>query len=231
MRKKAFVMAIISMLLGAGCLELYLRAFEARVSGGTKATLLVTTEDLVAGDELTRSRLGTRELPEAYLEARQVRASDIDRVLGTKLAFDHRAGDVLLWSDVAGMTARRRSLSSLVGEGMRAFTLRPQDGSFAGLLEPGDRVDVVAPRGALEQRPLVENAVVLAVGQRTDTRAHRATEDQDDARDDEREVTLRVTPDQGRTLAAAVEHQSLRLLLRDPDDVLTARDERAGAAP
>lgn len=225
MEKKALIAAVCAALAGGVLLELYLRRFESEVCGGDRIQVLVVAEDCGVGDVLAASKLSVRDIPEAYVESRHVRASERDRVVGTRLALAQRAGDALLWTDIAGMSTRRRTLSTLVRQGARAFTVRSQGGAFAGLLEPGDRVDVLIPKVAGDGHtidgatPLIENVVVLAVGQRLEIR--EGSEDHAADGYNETQVTLSVTVEQGRALAGAERNRPLHLMLRNPDDILT----------
>jgi Flp pilus assembly protein CpaB len=219
MQRHALVIAGLTLLIGVILLELYVRSFEAKATGGAKVPVLVVTGDSAAGDTLTRDKLGVRELPEAYLESRHVRATDIDRVLGAKLSVPEKAGEALLWTDISGMDERRVALSGLVSNGRRAFTVHAERASFSGLLEPGDRVDVLLAASATT---LIENVMVLAVGARTDTRAAEGGSTEARADVCSSEVTLSVSVEQGRLLGAAERGNDVRLLLRNPDDVLTS---------
>ncbi|HEX2676320.1 MAG TPA: Flp pilus assembly protein CpaB, partial [Polyangiales bacterium] len=181
MPKKALTAAFVSMLVGMALLELYVRTFEARATGGAKVGLLVATSDLRSGEVLARDKLGVRAIPQAYVEGRHVRASDVDRVVGARLLVPEKVGETLLWTDIAGMSSRQRALSALVPEGMRAFSVHAANAAFGGLLEPGDRVDVVLGGRELEvdgakTPPVVENVVVLAIGDRTEVRSELDSE-------------------------------------------------------
>lgn len=229
MEKKALIAAIASALLGGLLLEVYLRRFESEACGGDKVAVLVLAEDLAAGDTLTVAALAARNLPQAYVETRHVREHDRDRVLGMQLAAAQHAGDALLWTDIAGMSARRRALSALIRDGARALTVRTQGGAFAGLLEPGDRVDAMVATTSHDDDSLgppggtvIENLVVLAVGTRVEVRTES---DDKKGSGDGTDVTLSVTVEQARALAAAERGRPVRLLLRNPDDIVTRHGE------
>jgi Flp pilus assembly protein CpaB len=219
LENKALVLAFLATLCGIGILHVYMRTFEARVGGGAKHTVLVSTRDAQAGETLTRTMLGVRELPEAYMESRHVRARDIEKVIGSALQLPARANEALLWSDVAGAVEPMHTLSSLVREGMRAFTLHASDATF-GELRPGDRVDVLlvtlekdehAPGRA---RTIMESLLVLAVDGKTDATGAQ----EDEGRHGASRVTLVLTNEQGQELAYAERTGTLRLLLRNPSD-------------
>ncbi len=227
MEKNVLSIALATMLAGALLLELYVRSFEAKATGGAKVSVLVLTSDAPAGQSLARDKLGVRMLPEAYLESRHVRAGDIDKVLGEKLSLPERAGETLLWTDIAGMDDRRLTLSGLVSDGRRALTVHAARGSFSGLLEPGDRVDVLVGN---DDTALFENLLVLAVGTRTDSHAFSGAGDDHREGACDSEVTLSVTSEQAQRLAGAERSGDLRLLLRNPDDVLISAPSATAAA-
>jgi pilus assembly protein CpaB len=96
---------------------------------------------------------------------------------------------------------------------------RTESDAFAGLLRPGDRVDVFLTRTkpGTEQRvvtvPLLQNLLVLAVGDNV-----RAAHELDaTARGDG--VSLLLTMDQAALLAQAQRDGVLRLVLRNGDDL------------
>ncbi|MFI5307140.1 MAG: Flp pilus assembly protein CpaB, partial [Polyangiales bacterium] len=189
---------------------------------GPRTSVLVLLEDAKAGTTLSSKLLGLREMPQAYLESRHVAARDVDQVEGAVLGVAAHANETLLWTDLASMREPPRTLSSLVPDGMRAFALQLRDGSFDSLLAPGDRVDVLlatSPRASGEPSANVETVaqslLVLAVGE--DLGGH----DQRRARTPSRSnrVTVSVTPAEGAQLAEAERRGSLRLFVRNPDDV------------
>ena len=210
------------MLCGGTLLHFYLRALEQRAGGGSLVKVVATTQDAVLGTTLTRAMLGTRDLPEAYVESRHLRAEALDELVGARLRSSVRAGETLCWSDIVGVSEQTRALSSLVRVGMRAFFVRSTQAEMAAQLQPGDRVDVLFIPGNPAQadvdassRTLLEAVLVLAVDGRTDALQQEPRGAQQAATG----VTLAVTNDQGLALASAQGRGSLQLLLRHPDDV------------
>ncbi|HXK18797.1 MAG TPA: Flp pilus assembly protein CpaB, partial [Polyangiaceae bacterium] len=123
--------------------HLYLARLEAEISGGPRVAVLVAAEDVPVGAALTEKQLAVRDIPQAYVEGRQVRASEVKKVLGAKAAGGLKANESLLWTDLAKFNDRARVLSGLVQNGMRAVPLDMRQADFDGLLRPGDRVDVL----------------------------------------------------------------------------------------
>jgi pilus assembly protein CpaB len=223
MKTRAWVVSVAAALAGVALLRLYMHRYEQEVAGGPNASVLVLTRDVAGAATLARDMLGTRELPQAYLESRHVRARDLDQVLGAALGVPARAGEALLWTDLATLRERARPVSELVPEGMRAVTLARAAAGMDELLAPGDRVDVllsqepVVAAHALNATLVAENLLVLAIGGQTASAAsgtRAATQSRRNAA-----VTVSVTPEQSLRLAAAERAGSLRLVLRNPDDL------------
>jgi Flp pilus assembly protein CpaB len=148
-------------LLGTLLLALYLRRVETEVSGGPPVPLLVARASLARGVVIADAMLAVREVPSAYVDGRAVRASELEHVLGLRLAGALGATDTLLWSDLA-IGEESRGLSALVQPGKLAHSV-PVGGTGASqLIRPGDYVDVFAGAALLLQRVLV-----LAVGTNT----------------------------------------------------------------
>jgi pilus assembly protein CpaB len=202
--------------------------FEQQVAGGPSTRVLVFTRDVPEAAALTRDMVGMRDVPQAYLESRHVRARDRDQVLGAELGVPARAGEALLWTDLASMRQRGRAVSALVPEGMRAVTLARAAVGMDELLTPGDRVDVLLAEdgthsgGERDATLVAEHLLVLAVG------AHvGATVSSRGGASSRRTggVTVSVTPAQGLRLAAAERQGSLRLVLRNPDDLAVSGNQ------
>src|SRR5687768_3532363 len=142
MNGKAMLCALLIAVCGAGLLMVYKQRFEEETSGGVRVPILMATQDIALGTVLTDRMVGIRELPQAYLEDRHIRASDASRVIGVPVSMEVTANQSILWSDLATVSTERRDLSSLVRNGQRAVTIEADTTSaFGGLLRPGDRVD------------------------------------------------------------------------------------------
>ncbi|MEM1414888.1 MAG: Flp pilus assembly protein CpaB [Myxococcota bacterium] len=223
MNRTALLAAVLVSVVGVALFGLYMRRFQYEARGGALVSVLATTEDIEAGDAITRTMLSVRRLPERYVETRHVRASDLDSILGIRAANGVRAQQSLLWTDLETGDDQRRVLSELLGPQMRAFTVRADGASsFAGLLRAGDLVDLfftaVKPGSGGQEVtvPLLDGALVLAVG---------ADLGGDDADPDDRggnryrDVSLAVTIEQATRLAHASERGEIRLALRSSENV------------
>jgi pilus assembly protein CpaB len=206
--------------LGALLLGVYMRQFQLSASGGSPIALIALRKDIAAGEVLTEAMLIAHQVPESYVESRQIQAAELPRVLGVRAAIDLEANHTLAWTDLATTPREQQSLSNRVPRGMRAMSiLRSGRGGFGKLLRPGDRVDVLLTRvkpgddSRAVTVPLLQSVLVLAVG--NNMRATYA----DATPDDDRVVTLLLTVDQASLLAHARRSGELSLTLRNEDDV------------
>jgi Flp pilus assembly protein CpaB len=215
MNRRMWVSALCAGVAGALCLHFYLARLEDELAGGAPQRIVVITRDLALGETLTRSALSLRVQPERYVEERHVQASDMDRVVGARLTGVLHSGSALLWSDLDVMQDGR-TLAGLVRAGMRAYTLGTSDTSFDGLLRPGDRADVLftAAEGA-DALVVLENVLILTVGGDLGDEQTREVKHVRGAH-----VTVSVTSEQAALLSRYQQRGSLRLLLRNPQDLL-----------
>jgi Flp pilus assembly protein CpaB len=82
--------------------------------------------------------------------------------------------------------------------------------SFAGLVHPGDRVDLLVERSGESPADWVRNIPVIAVDQERNRLAHPTEKEEAST------VTLMVTPGEGSRIARA--SGKVRWFLRNPDD-------------
>jgi len=223
LKKPALIAAGVSAVAGLGLSHLYLTRLEAEVSGGTKVSVLVVSEDTPIGAVITEDKLAVRDVPQAYVEERNVRASEAKKVIGVRVGGGLRANEALLWSDLEKFSEHTRVLSALVQNGLRAVTVDAHAADFDGLLRPGDRVDVLFTTPGKDAEggtttTLLQNLLVLSVGTDLGRR--------DDAKNGDSSVagrvgsvTLSATLEQAQLLTQAKERGKLGLTLRNPEDI------------
>ena len=120
------------------------------------------------------------------------------------------------------------TLAALVGENMRALTVRVNDViGVAGFLLPGNRVDVLSSRRDGNRRAVTEtilqNIKVLAVDQTATTEQNEPVI--------VRAVTLEMTPNQAEVLVKARTEGEIQLTLRNPLEVVAAADPEPEPEP
>ncbi|HJL15045.1 MAG TPA: Flp pilus assembly protein CpaB [Sandaracinaceae bacterium LLY-WYZ-13_1] len=225
MTRKAIIAAFACAVAGLVMLFLYMQRFEEEASGGPPVMVLVATRDIPLGSPISEDMLGSRPLPQSYVEDRHIPASEAQRILGVRVTSGVKGGESLLWTDLATTSEQRRDLSALVRNGMRAITIRADvSASFGGLLRPGDRVDVLLTTERGESReehvtiPLLQNLLVLASGRDTGGPT-RPGERRAVGSRTVNQVTLSVTLEQAAVLALAQQQGRLTLVLRNPDDI------------
>ncbi len=212
--------------LAAGALHFfYLRGLAAEARGGVPVEVLVASALIRAGEPADEARLGTREVPAGWVEARAVPATRLQDVLGLEVAVNLEPGATLAWTDFTERAdPSAEDLARLVGPGERAMAI-PVDGSLSlgGMLRPGHRVDILGTfqrgerRGERVTVTLLQNVTVLATG-----RAVRGAGVAEEAR--YRTVTLSVGVEESQLLAFATTQGSLSLVLRGHQDLELLRD-------
>ena len=219
MKRVQWIAALLAASGSVGLMHLYLQRLEAEVSGGPKIPVLVAAQDVPIGTELTEQSLAVRDLPQAYVEARHVKASELKKIVGARTSAGLKTNETLLWSDLTQFSDHSRMLSGLIQNGMRAVAIDGHAVDFEGLLRPGDRVDVVftsndKETGSGATMTLLQNLLVLSVGG-------------DIARSDGQDrkgyahggVTLSTTVEQAQVLTQAQQRGRLMLTLRNSEDI------------
>jgi pilus assembly protein CpaB len=120
------------------------------------------------------------------------------------------------------------TLAALVGENMRALTVRVNDViGVAGFLLPGNRVDVLSSRREGNSRAVTEtilqNIKVLAVDQTATTEKNEPVI--------VRAVTLEMTPAQAEILVKARTEGEIQLTLRNPLEVVAEAEPEPEPEP
>ncbi|MCP5471978.1 MAG: Flp pilus assembly protein CpaB [Sinobacteraceae bacterium] len=195
------------------------RQWEARYA---LKPVLVAARDLTAGQMLQSADLARREMPAGFLPSGTFDAADAERVFGQRLGVALRAGDPL---GESSLEARLPALSQRLPDGSRAVTVPvDQVSSQAGLVRPGDRVDLMLAEERLEGmdrcvvvRSLLESVQVLATGQATRD-ALSPGEGLPDLGAQYSTITLDVTPEQAQQLAVGLRMGELIPMLRGAED-------------
>jgi pilus assembly protein CpaB len=218
MRFKALLAALGTAALGVALMFVYMRRFEDEVRGGAPVPVLIATQDIPLGAQISEDMLGIAQLPRTFVQERNIGHSDVQRILGVRTRLHIRANEWILWSDLATSSDQQRDLSSLIREGMRAVNVGASSSStFGGLLRPGDRVDVLLTMEEPQSVtvPLLQNALVLAVG--ADTGRPQVTAEGEEI--EVSQITLALTVEQAQLITLASTRGRMSLTLRNPDDI------------
>jgi pilus assembly protein CpaB len=189
---------------------LHERSLQARAEAEARfhpKPMVVARMDLVPGSLLRPESLAIRNMPADFLPASAVPAAEAAQLLGRTLEHAVRAGEPLQMPLLKTRAPER--LAQRIALGRRAVTIGVDEAAAAaGLLSPGDRVDL-RWRGGSGDR--LENIAVLATGRQFGP----GTPDSPAA--DFATVTLELTAADARKLAEA-DLGDLRLVLRNPSD-------------
>jgi pilus assembly protein CpaB len=194
-----------------GQAERRLRSLEAQKKPLATNTIVVAAQRLPFGMELVREHL--REVPwpaEALPQGSFATIGDLLSAGKRVMLAPVEVNEPVLSIKVTG-PGQRATLSAIVGEGMKAVSIRVNDvEGVGGFVLPGDRVDVVLTRqldkGNATTEVVLQNARVLAVDQSADDRSSKAAV--------AKAVTLEVDTVGAQKVWLAASVGSLSLLLR-----------------
>ena len=234
MRKSTIVMVTFAVVFGLlavfiaqawlnGQAERRMRSLEAQKKPVHTNTIVVAKQRLPFGVELTRDQL--REAPwpaEAMPEGAFATVNDLLSAGKRIVLSPVELNEPVLSVKITG-PGQRATLSALVGEGMKAVSVRVNDvEGVGGFVLPGDRVDVVLTRqmekGNATTEVVLQNARVLAVDQSADDRATKAAV--------AKAVTLEVDTVGAQKIWLAASVGSLSLLLRKAGEQGAERTRR-----
>jgi len=188
-----------------------MRSLEAqRKAAPPERTMVVAAKPLRFGDELAAAAL--REVPwprEALPPGAFAKIADLTASRRV-VVLPMEANEAVLASKITG-PGQRATLSAVIGEGMKAVTIRVNDvEGVAGFVLPGDHVDVVLTRQSDKDNAsndiVVQNVRVLAVDQQADARTEKAAV--------VKAVTLEVSETDAQKLSLAAAVGTMSLLLR-----------------
>jgi pilus assembly protein CpaB len=202
--------------------EMRMRSLEANRKPIETQTIVVASRPLRFGAELGSSSLRELAWPQdAVPQGAFAKISDLlasgRRVVLTGI----EANEPVLSSKITG-PGQRATLSAVIGDGMRAVTIRVNDvDGVAGFVLPGDRVDVALTRQADKVNTndvVLQNVKVLAIDQVADERTDKPSI--------ARAVTLEVNATDAQKVALAATVGSLSLMLRRAGEAKAADTRR-----
>lgn len=230
-RRITLLLAIL-LAVGTGWLTLnYINNVKnATLANNAPRQVVVAAVDIPARTPITANMLKQTTLPASVVERDAVASSDTI------------SGDLSLITIPAGsqITSSKVGRPSDVGlpvrlaPGKRAVSIQiDRVKGISGLLQPGDRVDVLAipPRSAGGELPrtaaILRGIRVLAVGTALETSSATPSPDYQNSTT----VTLEVTPQQADLLASADANTTLRLALRSPRESLNSEPTESLTLP
>lgn len=236
-RRKLLIAAVIVGLFAAALLYLYATALETRTREFQRDQVEVVkaARNIPAGTPLTRDRLTTELVPQRFLPPNPLLQSDLEIFLNNPVSMNIDEGAMILTSDFA-VEREARNLAAKIPAGERAYAVAVDSVSgVAGLLEPGDRVDILGtfPMGDREQMVVDESGgksagyatlavlqavTVLAVGQRMSQ-----VEESNGPGRTYSTLTISVTIGEAELLTLLQTRGKLTYLLRSREDLDLAR--------
>jgi pilus assembly protein CpaB len=196
--------------------ELRMKSLNALKKPISTRSIVVASKPLRFGNELTAGHL--REMPwpeDALPNGSFAKIADLLSAGRCVVLSPMEINEPILASKVTG-AGQRATLSSLLRDGLKAFTVRVNDvDGVAGFVLPGDRVDVALTRQvdktAATTDIVLQNARVLAVDQIADERTDKPSV--------VKAVTLEVNAMGAQKLSLAASVGSLSLMLRKAGEV------------
>ena len=220
-QKRISLIVAVTLAAGTGFLTLnYLSSVRHEVASDVqqRRDIIVASEDIPARVVITAAMLRHAQRRASEVEPDAI--ADPGKAIGTYSLISIPNGSTITTSKVG--RPQDVALSVVLKPGMRAISIavdRVKD--VAGLIKPGDRVDVIAvPGRAGGETPvattILRGALVLALGAQLESSAPAVPADVQNAAT----VTLGVTPAQAALLATADVNSTLRLALRSPQESL-----------
>jgi pilus assembly protein CpaB len=206
---------------------------EAAQSQANKVAVLVAKQDIARGVTITPEMVESKILPKQSLVPQA--ATSIDRIAGMFTIAPMVKDEQISLSKLA-YARQAGGLAEATPVGKRAIAITVDNiASLAGMIKPGDYVDLIVllqvpmltPDGKQVNQvtsiPLLQNVLVLAVGQETGSLRKEA-----EGRYDKEErpqtggaaslITLALVPQEANLVAFIQEQGKIRLILRSPAD-------------
>jgi len=206
---------------------------EAAQSQANKVAVLVAKQDIARGVTITTEMVESKILPKQSLVPQA--ATSIDRIAGMFTIAPMVKDEQISLSKLA-YVRQAGGLAEVTPVGKRAITITVDNmASLAGMIKPGDYVDLIVllqvpmlgPDGKQVNQvttiPLLQNVLVLAVGQEMGSSRKEAT-----GRYDKEErpqtggvaslITLALAPQEANLVIFIQEQGKIRLILRSPAD-------------
>jgi pilus assembly protein CpaB len=188
-------------------------------------SVVVAKTDLAPGTVLSSRTVALREVPKTFLHTEAVGAERWSDVAGRVLSRAVRGGETVLSSHLA--QGAGAGFSAQLPAGMRALTFPVnEEASIAGMLAPGDRIDILFTTTAANESitvPLLFSVPVVATGLRTQANENSLP---DKLQGPFRTITVSVTPADAAKITLAQEAGRITVALRQPQDQSLTRIAR-----
>lgn len=196
-----------------------------------QAAVLVAKGDIPKGATIEPNMLATAVIPNQYVQPQAV--TSLDRIAGMITVAPISKDEQITLSKLS--PSRQVGVGGLAGAtpvGKRAITISVDNiAALAGMIKPGDYVDVIArvdvpvetPEGKPATQaaimPLFQNVLVLAVGQEIGAKVEEAIRyKKEEKKEVSGLITLALSPQEANLIAFVQEQGKIRLVLRSPAD-------------
>lgn len=219
-RRTTLLIAVI-LALGTGWLT-YSYVSSLRTAAGQPKPVLIATVDIPAREKIVDTMYRVESRPASALQPDAI--GDPAKVAGGLALVTIPSGSQLTASEIG--TNAALALPVRLQPGMRAVSIPiDQVKGVSGLVQPGDRVDVIAiPPKAGDTPPkavtILRGIRVLAVGSNLENPSATPSPQEQGSST----VTLEVNPKQANLLAWADADSNLRLALRSPKEPIRSED-------
>ncbi|MCB9475295.1 MAG: Flp pilus assembly protein CpaB [Deltaproteobacteria bacterium] len=232
-KKKVLIISSILAVIAVALVQFYAYSIRQKYTGpDTLTAVVIASQDIPAETIVSKEMLAQKNYHKDFVPRDAILASDYTRILGSRVTVDVQRNEPLLVSQFmegAASTLAPKILSGMVLPGERASTiLVDEQTGVAGLLRPGDHVDVIGTfvkpgrQTKLTTITLIQNLPVLAVGGMVGA-SDRASARERSARA-YRSVTLSVTLEEAELLTFAQQKSKLTLVLRNAEDAETLEE-------
>jgi pilus assembly protein CpaB len=224
MKKRGLLLVALSLVMGVGAAWFANGWVENRAGMGTEnsnvVTVMAASIDIPYGTKVESRHVKAVQIPKDIKPQDSV--DSVESISGMVATSDVVSGEMLIMSRFVEH-AQGSTLAALIGENMRAITLRVDDiVGVAGFLLPGNYVDVLATKVERSNKRAVTETIlkkikVLAVDQTA------RTNDSDPVL--VRAVTLEMSPQDSEVLTKRRAEGTIQLTLRNPndDDIVVAK--------
>ena len=204
---------------------------QLRAAAQTK--IIVAKTDIPKGVGITANMVAAEAIPEQYIQPKAV--TSLERIEGMVTAQPISKGEqVTLNQLLSNQQASGESLAMATPVGKRAISIMVDNiSSLAGMMRPGDYVDVIGLISVPVQTadgktasqivtvPLFQNVLVLAVGQELGTGPAPSSSryaKEGEKREGAPIITLALSPQEANLIAFVQEQGKIRFIMRSPAD-------------
>jgi len=141
--KFPLIVAIIIGIAALFAIRQYVNNIQEQANAKLKGQdVVAANQSIPAGAVITDRMLYWQEVPKQFIPAQAIQGEDqVKLVIGSKTSVAIKAGQIILWSDLA--TETRGGLSSIIPAGEGAFTVSINVGVKSDLIQPSDHIDII----------------------------------------------------------------------------------------